>query len=252
MISLKHVSKTFDDGQHFAINNVSLDIHEGETLVLLGSSGCGKTTLLKLTNRLLDLNSGTIEVDGKDIASQDPIALRRSIGYVFQGIGLFPHMTVEENVAMVLRLIGWPSQKRRERALELLRFIGLDPETYAERFPEELSGGQQQRVGVGRALAANPAYLLMDEPFGALDALTRDSLQQELLTLKQKLNKTIVFVTHDIFEALTLGDRVAVLHAGHLEQIGTKEEILQNPATDFVSELFAKPAQQLAAYGGML
>lgn len=252
MISLKHISKTFDDGQNFAINNVSLDIHDGETLVLLGSSGCGKTTLLKLTNRLLDLTGGTIEVDGKDIASQDPIALRQSIGYVFQGIGLFPHMTVEENVAMVLRLIGWPSQKRRERAHELLRIIGLDPETYAKRFPEELSGGQQQRVGVGRALAANPTYLLMDEPFGALDALTRDSLQQELLTLKQKLNKTIVFVTHDIFEALTLGDRIAVLHAGHLEQIGTKEEILQNPATDFVRKLFAKPAQQLAAYGGIL
>jgi osmoprotectant transport system ATP-binding protein len=252
LISLKHISKSFDDGQHFAIDNVSLDIHEGETLVLLGSSGCGKTTLLKLINRLLDLTSGTIEVDGKDIASQDPIALRRSVGYAFQGIGLFPHMTVEENVAMVPRLIGWPPQKRRERAHELLRIVGLDPETYAGRFPEELSGGQQQRVGVGRALAADPAYLLMDEPFGALDALTRDTLQQELLTLKQKLNKTIVFVTHDIFEALTLGDRIAVLHAGHLQQIGTKEEILQNPATDFVRELFAKPAQQLAAYGGML
>ena len=252
MISLKHVSKSFDDGQHLAVNNVSLDIHEGETLVLLGSSGSGKTTLLKLTNRLLDLTSGTIEVDGNDIASRDPIALRRNIGYVFQGIGLFPHMTVEENVAMVPRLIGWPSQKRRERAHELLRIVGLDPETYAGRFPEELSGGQQQRVGVGRALAADPAYLLMDEPFGALDALTRDTLQQELLTLRQKLNKTIVFVTHDIFEALTLGDRIAVLHAGHLQQIGTKEEILQNPATEFVRELFAKPAQQLAAYGGLL
>ncbi len=252
MISLKHVSKSFDDGQHFAIDNVSLNIHEGETLVLLGSSGSGKTTLLKLTNRLLDLTGGTIELDGKNIAGQDPIALRRRIGYVFQGIGLFPHMTVEENVAMVPRLIGWPSQKRRERAHELLRLIGLDPDTYAGRFPEELSGGQQQRVGVGRALAADPAYLLMDEPFGALDALTRDTLQQELLTLKQRLNKTIVFVTHDIFEALTLGDRIAVLHAGHLQQIGTKEEILQNPATDFVRELFAKPAQQLAVYGGML
>lgn len=252
MISFKRASKSFDDGRHFAINNVSLDIHEGETLVLLGSSGCGKTTLLKLTNRLIELTSGKIEVDGKDITSQDPIALRRSIGYVFQGIGLFPHMTVEENVAMVPRLIGWPSQKRRERADELLRIVGLDPETYAERFPEELSGGQQQRVGVGRALAADPAYLLMDEPFGALDALTRDTLQQELLTLKQKLNKTILFVTHDIFEALTLGDRIAVLHAGHLQQIGTKAEILQNPATDFVRELFAKPAQQLAAYGRML
>ena len=252
MISLKHVSKSFDDGQHFAIDNVSFDVHQGETLVLLGSSGCGKTTLLKLTNRLLDLTRGTIEVDGEDIARQDPIALRRSIGYVFQGIGLFPHLTVEENLAMVPRLMGWPSKKRRERAYELLRVVGLDPETYAARFPEELSGGQQQRVGVGRALAADPAYLLMDEPFGALDALTRDTLQQELLTLRQKLNKTIVFVTHDIFEALTLGDRIAVLHAGHLQQIGTKEEILQNPATEFVRGLFAKPAQQLAAYGGML
>jgi len=252
MMSLKHVSRSFDGGQHFAINDVSLDIREGETLVLLGSSGCGKTTLLKLINRLLDLTSGTIEVNGKDIASQDPIALRRSIGYVFQEIGLFPHMTVEENVAMVPRLIGWPSQKRRERAHELLRIVGLEPETYAGRFPEELSGGQQQRVGVARALAADPAYLLMDEPFGAVDALTRDTLQQELLTLKQRLNKTIVFVTHDIFEALTLGDRIAVLHAGQLQQIGTKEEILQNPATDFVRELFAKPAQQLAAYGRML
>jgi len=252
MISLKNVSKSFDGGQHFAINNVSLDIHEGETLVLLGSSGCGKTTFLKLINRLLDPTSGSIQIDGKDIASQDPIALRRSIGYVFQGIGLFSHMTVEENVAIVTRLIGWPSQKRRKRAHELLRIVGLDPDIYAGRFPEELSGGQQQRVGVGRALAADPAYLLMDEPFGALDALTRDTLQQEFLTLKQRLKKTIVFVTHDIFEALTLGDRIAVFHAGRLQQIGTKEEILQHPATDFVRELFAKPAQQLAAYGGML
>lgn len=252
MISLKQVSKSFDDEQHFAINNVSFDIYEGETLVLLGSSGCGKTTLLKLINRLLDLTSGTIEVNGKDITRQDPIALRRNVGYVFQGIGLFPHMTVEENVAMVPRLIGWPFQRRRERAHQLLRIVGLDPATYAGRFPEELSGGQQQRVGVGRALAADPAYLLMDEPFGALDTLTRDTLQQELLTLKQTLNKTIVFVTHDIFEALTLGDRIAVLHAGHLQQIGTKEEILQHPATDFVRALFAKPARQLAAFKGLL
>ncbi len=252
MISLKNVSKFFDEGQHFAVNNVSFDIREGETLVLLGSSGCGKTTLLKMINRLLDLTSGTIEVDGKDIAHQDPIALRRSIGYVFQGIGLFPHMTVEENVAMVTRLKGWPYHKRRERAHELLRIVGLDPDTYAGRYPEELSGGQRQRVGVGRALAANPAYLLMDEPFGSLDALTRDTLQQELLSLKLRLNKTIVFVTHDIFEALTLGDRIAVLHAGQLQQIGTKEEILQNPTTDFVRELFAKPLQQLAAFGELL
>ena len=252
MLSLKHVSKSFDGGQSFAVDDVSLDVRDGETLVLLGSSGCGKTTLLKLTNRLLEPTSGTIEVDGENIAGQDAVSLRRRIGYVFQGIGLFPHMTVEENVAMVPRLLGWPPPKRRERAHELLRIVGLDPATYAGRFPEELSGGQQQRVGVGRALAADPAYLLMDEPFGALDALTRDSLQHELLALKERLEKTIVFVTHDIFEALALGDRIAVLHAGRLEQIGTGGEILQDPATDFVRELFAKPAQQLAAYGGML
>jgi len=252
MISLKHVSKSFDGGRSFALADVSFDVLEGETLVLLGSSGCGKTTLLKLINRLLEPTSGTIEVDGEDIADPDPIALRRGIGYVFQGIGLFPHMTVEENVAMVPRLLGWPKQKRRKRTHELLEIVGLDPETYAGRFPEELSGGQQQRIGVARALAADPAYLLMDEPFGALDALTRDALQQEMLVLKERLKKTIVFVTHDIFEALALGDRIAVLHEGRLQQIGTREEILEEPATDFVRALFAKPAQQLAAYRGML
>jgi len=252
VISYKHVCKSFDGGQSFAIDDVCFDVREGETLVLLGSSGCGKTTLLNLTNRLLEPTSGTIEMDGEDIAAQDPIQLRRRMGYVIQGIGLFPHMTVEQNVAMVPRLLGWPSRQRRQRAHELLLTVGLDPETYARRFPEELSGGEQQRVGVGRALAADPAYLLMDEPFGALDALTRDTLQQELLALKERLNKTIVFVTHDIFEALTLADRIAVLHTGRLEQIGTKQQILQGPATDFVRELFAKPAQQLAAFGEML
>ncbi len=252
MIIIKHVSKSFDNDKHFAIEDISLSVHDGETLVLLGSSGCGKTTLLKLINRLLEPTSGTIELDGEDIAGKDAISLRRKIGYVFQEIGLFPHMTVEENVSIVPRLLGWPSVERRERAHLLLETVGLDPKVYARRFPDELSGGQQQRLGVARALAADPGYLLMDEPFGALDALTRDSLQQEMLSLKEKLGKTIIFVTHDIFEALTLGDRIAVLHAGHLEQIGTKSEILQSPSTDFVRELFAKPAQQLAAYGGML
>jgi len=252
MISFKHVSKSFDGGLTFAVDDISFDVREGETLVLLGSSGCGKTTLLKLTNRLLEPTSGTVEVDGEDIARQDPISLRRRIGYVFQGIGLFPHMTVEENVAMVPRLLGWNLRKRRQRAHELLRIIGLDPTTYARRFPDELSGGQQQRLGVGRALAADPAYLLMDEPFGALDALTRDTLQQELLALKERLKKTIIFVTHDIFEAFALGDRIAVLHAGRLQQIGERKDILERPATKFVRELFAKPAQQLAAFGGML
>jgi osmoprotectant transport system ATP-binding protein len=189
---------------------------------------------------------------GEDIATQDPIALRRKIGYVFQGIGLFPHMTVAENIAIVPRLLGWPAARQRDRAHDLLEVVGLEPDRYRDRFPDELSGGQQQRVGVARALAADPAYLLMDEPFGALDALTRDVLQQELIGIRERIHKTIVFVTHDIFEALALGDRIAVLHAGRLEQVGTREEILRRPATEFVRELFAKPAQQLAAYGDLL
>jgi len=252
MIVYQNITKSFDDCVTHAVNDVSLDVRQGETLVLLGSSGCGKTTLLKLTNRLLDPTSGTVIVDGRDVASQDPIALRRKIGYVFQGIGLFPHMTVEENVAMVLRLQGQSRRERRRRAHELLEIVGLKPDAYGRRFPSELSGGQQQRVGVGRALAADPAYLLMDEPFGALDALTRDTLQQELLALSERLSKTIVFVTHDIFEALTLGDRIAILHAGQLEQVGTKSEVLRSPATPFVRDLFAKPAEQLAAFQEML
>ena len=253
MIVYRNVTKSFDGGATHALDDVSLDVRRGETLVLLGSSGCGKTTLLKLTNRLLDPTSGTVAVDGDDdVTTQNPIALRRKIGYVFQGIGLFPHMTVEENVAMVLRLQGQPRRPRRRRAHELLETVGLEPGDYARRFPGELSGGQQQRVGVGRALAADPAYLLMDEPFGALDALTRDTLQQEMLALCERLAKTIVFVTHDIFEALTLGDRIAILHAGRVEQVGTKEEVLASPATPFVRDLFAKPAEQLAAFREML
>ena len=248
MIRLHAVSKTFDGGRSHAVRGLSLDVAEGETLVLLGSSGCGKTTTLKMINRLIDPTEGAIEVDGQNVLERDPIQLRRSIGYVFQGIGLFPHMSVERNVCVVPKLLGWPADRRRARARELLELVGLDPDTYAGRLPDELSGGQQQRVGVARALAADPAYLLMDEPFGALDAVTRDTLQQELLGLRERLGKTIVFVTHDIFEALTLADRIAVLHDGFLEQVGTKEELLGNPATAFVRDLFAKPAQQLAAF----
>jgi len=252
MISLSHVTKAFDPTEPPAVDDVSFDVRRGETLVLLGSSGCGKTTLLKLMNGLLRPTSGRVEVDGEEVGSQDPISLRRSIGYVFQGIGLFPHMTVEENVGIVPRLLGRPPDERRLRAHELLRVVGLDPAAHAERYPEELSGGQQQRVGVARALGGDPECLLMDEPFGALDALTRDTLQQELIELREELQKTIVFVTHDIFEALTLADRIAVLHEGRLEQIGTGEELLRSPATDFVHRLFARPAEQLAAFGDVL
>jgi len=248
MITLSNVSKSFDGGETFAVRNLSLTVDDGETLVLLGSSGCGKTTTLKMINRLIEATEGRIEVGGRDVAGLDPVGLRRAIGYVFQGIGLFPHMTVRQNIEVVPRLLAWPAEKRRRRALELLELVDLPPDQYAERLPRRLSGGQQQRVGVARALAADPAHLLMDEPFGALDALSRDALQQEMLDLKRRLGKTVVFVTHDIFEALTLGDRIAVLHRGELQQVGPKEELLGRPATPFVRELFEKPAKQLAAY----
>jgi len=239
MIKLFHVFKTFDGGRSYAVNDLSLSVDRGETLVLLGSSGCGKTTTLKMINRLIEPTKGTIEVGGKDAMDQNPVVLRRQIGYVFQGIGLFPHMTIGQNVEIVPRLLGWSIRSRRARMQELLDLVGLPAESFAERFPDELSGGQQQRVGVARALAANPTYLLMDEPFGALDALTREALQQELLTLKIQLKKTILFVTHDLNEALLLGDRIAILHEGNLEQVGKKKDILDTPATKFVKDLFA-------------
>ncbi len=248
MIRLIKISKSFDGGRSYAVKELSLDVAEGKTLVLLGSSGCGKTTTLKMINRLIEPTGGTIEVDGQDVTSQDPVLLRRKIGYVFQEIGLFPHMTIEQNVAIVPKLLGWDKNRRRVRAQELLELMGLDPRIFADRYQDELSGGQQQRVGVARALAADPDYLLMDEPFGALDALTRDTLQQELLSLKGRLRKTIIFVTHDILEAITLGDEIAILHNGNLEQIGTKEEVLSSPKTEFVAELFSKPAKQLAVF----
>lgn len=238
MIKLTHVFKSFGGGKTYAVEDLSFQVLKGETMVLLGSSGCGKTTTLKMINRLIEPSRGTIEVDGKNIMARNPVSLRRQIGYVFQGIGLFPHMTIKQNVEIVPRLLGWPGRHRHDRMQELLDLVGLPMESFAQRFPDELSGGQQQRVGVARALAANPDYLLMDEPFGALDALTRESLQKELLNLKKQLKKTMVFVTHDLHEALLLGDRIAVLHEGRLEQIGTKKEILDAPATPFVRDLF--------------
>ncbi len=238
MIKLSHVSKSFDGGQSFVVKDVSLEVGSGETLVLLGSSGSGKTTVLKMINRLLETSSGQITIDGQDINQLNPVELRRSIGYAVQNNGLFPHMTVEENVAIVLRLKGKSTTEQKERAHELLAMVGLDPDIFSKRFPNELSGGQIQRVGVARSLASNPKLLLMDEPFGALDTINRKILQNELIQLKKQLNKTIVFVTHDIFEAMRLGDRIAVMNHGELEQIDTKENILNQPATNFVRELF--------------
>jgi osmoprotectant transport system ATP-binding protein len=245
MIKLSHVYKSFDGGGSFAVKDLSFQVEAGETLVLLGSSGCGKTTTLKMINRLVEPSEGRIEVGGRNVRDQDPVDLRRKIGYVFQGIGLFPHLTIGQNVEVVPQLLGWPTAERKTRTESLLKLVGLSPKDHVDRFPDELSGGQQQRVGVARALAADPPYLLMDEPFGALDALTREVLQQELLKLRERLGKTIVFVTHDIFEALLIGDRIAVFHQGGLEQIGTKQELLETPATEFVGELFQKPVRQM-------
>jgi osmoprotectant transport system ATP-binding protein len=252
MIVLRDLCKSFDGGKSYAVNPLSLDVADGETLVLLGSSGSGKTTTLKMINRLIEPTAGSIEIGDRDASRLSPIDLRRSIGYVFQGIGLFPHFSVEHNVSIIPRLLGWDAHRRRQSAHELLELIGLDPLTYADRYPDELSGGEQQRVGVARALAADPEYLLMDEPFGALDAVTRDALQTELLTWKRQLGKTILFVTHDLFEALALGDRIGVMHQGRLEQVGAPKELLHEPASAFVRDLFAKPAQQLAAFRDIL
>ena len=246
MIKLNNVCKTFDDGKHVVVDDLSLEINDGELLVILGSSGSGKTTTLKMINRLVEPSSGIIEIDGKNNKSFDPVTLRLSIGYTFQQVGLFPHMSVEDNVTIVLKLLKIPYKDRLERAHELLKLMNLDPEKFAKRMICELSGGQQQRVGVARALANRPRYLLMDEPFGALDAITRISLQDELLRLHAKLHMTIVFVTHDIFEAFRLADRIVVMHQGKIHQVGSKDEIINHPATDFVHDLIQKPSLEFA------
>ncbi|HET6386520.1 MAG TPA: ATP-binding cassette domain-containing protein [Armatimonadota bacterium] len=248
MIALNNVWKSMDQGATYVVQDVNLKIEEGETLVLLGSSGSGKTTTLRMINRLIEPTRGVITLGDRDIQDIDPIELRRSMGYVIQDVGLFDHLTVSENVSIVLRLMGKPAGQRRMRAAELLEMVGLKPDVYSRRYPAELSGGQQQRVGVARALAADPLYLLMDEPFGALDAVSRDTIQQELLRLKSALRKTIVFVTHDIFEALTLGDRIAVLHQGRVQQVGAPRDIIRKPATPFVKELLEKPSRQIETY----
>lgn len=248
LLSFRAVGKTYDDGRTWAVSDVSFDVAPGETVALLGSSGSGKTTLLKTVNQLIAHDSGDVQLRGKSVNAVDPVPLRRSIGYVFQSIGLFPHMRVRENVETVPRLLGWPTAKRRDRADELLDLIGLPASEFAERFPDELSGGQRQRVGFARALAADPDVLLMDEPFGALDAVVREQLQQEVVRVTRSLGKTVLLVTHDLFEALAVADRIGVMHHGRLEQIGTPQELLTAPATDFVRQLIERPQQLLGLY----
>jgi len=240
-VEFEHVTKSYDakaasGGAPGAVNDLSLTVPAGKICVLVGPSGCGKTTSLKMVNRLIEPTSGRILLDGVDAASRDVTELRRGIGYVIQQTGLFPHQTIEENVATVTRLLGWPKARQRERAEELLSVVGLDPAKYARRYPAQLSGGERQRVGVARALAADPPIMLMDEPFGAVDPIVRERLQNEFLRLQEQLAKTILFVTHDIDEAIKMGDVVAVFQAGGVvAQFGAPTEILANPASDFVA-----------------
>ncbi|WP_328677076.1 ABC transporter ATP-binding protein [Streptomyces sp. NBC_00322] len=235
MIKFEAVNKRFPNGTT-AVNDLNLEMADGEITVLVGSSGCGKTTTLRMINRMVEPTSGTIHVGGKDVLTQDAAQLRRSIGYVIQQSGLFPHRTVLDNIATVPLLLGWGRKKARARAAELLQTVGLQADA-GKRYPHQLSGGQQQRVGVARALAADPPVLLMDEPFGAVDPVVRTQLQDELLRLQQELGKTIVFVTHDIDEAVRLGDRIAVFRTGgHLVQCASPAELLARPADSFVAD----------------
>ncbi len=242
MIRFEQVVKRY--GEVEALAGVSLEVPAGQVVSLLGPSGCGKTTLLRTVNRLIEPSEGTVFIGERDVRQLDEVELRRSIGYVIQSIGLFPHMSVLENVMVVPRLLGWPRQKREARAREMLALVGLEPQTFAGRFPRELSGGQAQRVGLARALAADPPVLLMDEPFGAVDPPTRERLQDEFLRLQSELKKTVIFVTHDLEEAVKISDRVCLMNAGRIEQYDPPEVLLRKPKTPFVQS-FLGPSRTL-------
>jgi osmoprotectant transport system ATP-binding protein len=242
-IDIVEAWKSYDNGASFALKGVSLSVDRGEFLSLVGTSGSGKTTLLKLVNRLVEPTKGKVLVDGADVAQGDPIALRRRIGYVFQGVGLFPHMSVAENVGITLSLVGWEKSAIEARVTELLELVRL-PAGIAGRLPATLSGGQSQRVGVARALAASPRIMLMDEPFGAVDPITRDALSRDYRALHEALKLTTILVTHDVMEAVLLADHIAVLDEGKIVEQGTPRELLAAPKADYVKELMAMPRRQ--------
>jgi osmoprotectant transport system ATP-binding protein len=242
MIELQQVTKRY--GEVLAVDGVSLTVREGELLILLGDSGSGKTTTLKTVNRLIEPSSGKILLDGENVGGVAPHVLRRRIGYVFQKVGLFPHLTVAENIGITPSLLGWDRSRIRERVDELLEMVELDPDLMRERSPSELSGGQQQRVGVARAFATAPRLMLLDEPFGALDPLTRDRVQQSFLRIRRVTGLTAIFVTHDMVEALILGDRIAVMREGRLVQVGTPHQLLVEPADEYVAQLMDTPKRQ--------
>ncbi len=250
-IAFDNVCKSFDGGRVQAVDRVSLSVAKGEFLCIVGSSGSGKTTLLRLTNRLIEADSGTIAIDGANIAGSDPIALRRRIGYVFQSAGLFPHMSVGENVGITPRLMGASASAIATRVAELLVLVRLDPQRYRDRFPHELSGGERQRVGVARALAAEPKIELLDVPFGALDPLTRDGLGEDFRALHEKLSLTTIMITHDMTEAMLLADRIAVMRSGALVATGTASELATSDEP-YVRELMSTPRRQTAKLNALI
>lgn len=249
MIEIRNLTRQF--GEVTAVDNLSLTVAAGELLVLLGGSGCGKTTTLKMVNRLIEPSTGTVLIDGENTREIELHQLRRRIGYVFQKVGLFPHMTIAENVGLTPRLLGWDRERTRARVDDLLELVELDPAEMRDRFPTALSGGQQQRVGVARALAVEPELMLLDEPFGALDPLTRDRLQQSFQAIRRRLNLTAIFVTHDMAEALLLGDRIAVLADGRLVQIGTPRDLVTQPANEYVHRLMSTPRRHAEAFDAL-
>ncbi|PWW03729.1 osmoprotectant transport system ATP-binding protein [Hoeflea marina] len=240
MIKLEHVTKNYEGSGRHAVDGLDLDIENGTTVALIGPSGCGKTTTMRMINRLEQPSAGRVLVNGEDISGIDPRDLRRRIGYVIQQVGLFPHMTIERNVATVPRLLGWDKARTGRRIDELLDLVGLDPAVMRKRLPHELSGGQRQRVGFARALAADPEIMLMDEPFGAIDPITRVKLQDEFRLILKKVSKTVVMVTHDLDEAIKMGDRIAIMRDGRLLQYDTPQAILAKPADDFVRSFLGK------------
>lgn len=251
-IEFQNVSKKFSGAGYYAVDHVNLTVDEGEFITILGSSGCGKTTLLKLVNRLYEPDEGKIVLFGEDIQTVDVIKVRRRIGYVIQQVGLFPHMTVAENIAVVPKLLKWDKEKTSARVSELLALVGLSPDEFKKRYPSQLSGGQQQRVGLARALAVDPKIMLLDEPFGAIDPITRFRLQDELLQIHGGLQKTFLFVTHDIEEAFRLGNRVMIMDQGKILQFDTPKNILKHPADGFVASMIQSAQEKERFWGQFL
>ena len=246
MIEVSNLSKSYNGNK--AVDDVTFSINRGEIFVLLGTSGCGKTTILKMINRLIEPNSGKVKINGNDIQNEDIEHLRRTIGYVIQNVGLFPHYTVEENISVVPNLLKWDKEKISIRTKDLLKLVGLSDIDFLKKYPNELSGGQKQRIGIARALAADPPIVLMDEPFGAVDPITRKQIRKEFKTFESLLHKTIVLVTHDIFEAFELGDKICLMDNGKVQQIGTSRELIQKPANSFVKEFLDANCFELGKY----